>query len=295
MISALEKFDKTAAAGLLARAALSLAYTAAPAMSAVAGEDQLRASIIEEARNRLGLRSDDYEPGAIEKIAEFLDAESDQLIAPPDVASAFARLAERGDLPSDLYKVVIAPNIKDIVGKLFPLEKKIIETTIRTPTVEQHFGQFTGPNEPVMVSLFAKSFQTTWPQKDFVMLVGAIRDGTTLNVTQAWRIYTSRVDVNGAKRPLDWLRRFAETYGAEIEINGTKAKFFDYAQISKPLEKKVEVGGKGKPQQIIISDFTRWENGKEVASLITAIDSNKYRATLKALGVKQQDILETLA
>jgi hypothetical protein len=294
MMSVLQNFDKVAAAGILARAALSLAYAASPAMSAVAGEDRVRASIIEEARNQLGLKSDDYEVDAIERIADYLDAESDKLIAPPDLTSAYARLSERGDLPSDLYQIEISANVKDLHGKGFPLEKKLIETTIHTPTVEQHFGRSENPEEPAMASLFAKSFRTNWPMKDFVMLVSGIRDGTKLTVIQAWRIYTSRVDVSGVKEPLDWLKRFTDAYGAEIDIHGTKAKFFNYAQISKPLEKKIEVGGKGKPRQIIISDHTRWVGGEPVASLITAIDSDKYRATLKALGVRQRDILEAL-
>jgi hypothetical protein len=295
MMSVLQNFDRVAAAGILARAALSLAYTASPAMSAVAGEDRVRASIIEEARNHLGLKADDYEVDAIEKIADYLDTEADKLIPPPDLASAYARLSERGDLPSDLYQIEISPNVGDLYGKGFPLEKKIIETTVHAPTVEQHFGLSEKPEEPAMASLFAKSFRTKWPMKDFVMLVAGNRDGTKLKVNQAWRIYTSRVDVTGVKEPLDWLKRFTDTYGAEIEINGTKAKFFNYAQISEPLEQKVDLGGKGKPRQIIISEHTRWVEGKPVASLITAIDSDKYRATLKALGVRQQDILETLA
>jgi hypothetical protein len=295
MMSALQNFDKLAAAGILARAALSLAYTASPAMSTVANEDRVRANIIEEARNHLGLKPDDYDVDAIEKIGDFLDAEADKLISPPDVASAFKRLSERGDLPSDLYHIEIAANVKDLYGRGFAFEKKIIATTVHSPTVEQHFGLSDKPEEPALASLFAKSFRTRWPMKDFVMLVAGMREGTTLKVNQAWRIYTSRVDVAGVREPIDWLKRFTETYGAEIEINGTKAKFFNYVQISKPLEKKIEMGGKGKPRQIVISDFTRWVNGKEVASLITAIDSDKYRATLKAMGVRREDILETLA
>lgn len=295
MISALQNFDNVAAAGILARAALSLAYTVAPGVDTVANEAGLRASVIEEARNRLGLKSDDYEVEAIEKLGDLLDAEADKLIAPPDVPSAFARLSQSGDLPSDLYQLAIAPNVSDLYGRGFALEKKIIAATVHSPTVEQHFDMTDDPEVPALASLFAKYFRTRWPMKDFVMLVVGNRDGTTLNINQAWRIYNSRVDLSGLKQPVDWLKGFTDTYGAEIEINGTKAKFFNFAEISKPLQKKAEVGGKGKPRQIIISDNTRWVHGKEVASLITAIDSDKYRATLKDLGVRQADILETLA
>lgn len=294
MIAALQNFDKVAAAGILARAALSLAYAAVPDTSAVADEAVVRASVIEEARNRLGLKSDDYEIEAIEKLGDFLDAEADKLIAPPDVSSAFERLSKRGDLPSDLYQLNIVANVADLYGRGFALEQKIISATVHAPTAEQHFGVTDDPAEPELVSLFAKYFRTKWPMKDFIALVAGNRDGTTLTVNQAWRIYISRVDLSGVKQPIDWLKRFTDTYGAEIEIQGTKAKFFYFTEVSGPLEKKAEVGGKGKPRQIVISDHTRWVNGKEVASLVTAIDSDKYRATLKALGVRQEDILETL-
>jgi hypothetical protein len=294
MISILEKFDKIAAAGILARTALSLGYAASPAAaSAIPNEEQVRATIISEARNHLGLMPDDHEADTIEKIADYLDAESDKLISPPDVPSALKRLAERGDLPSDLYEIKVNANTQRIYGKGFPLEKKIIQTTVRAPTLEQHYG--TGrPGEPELVSLFAKSFRTTWPMRDFVMLVAAQRKGTELDVNQAWRIYTSRVDVNGISKPIDWLKRFTDVYGAEIEVNGKRAKFFYYADIIRPLEAIAELGGKGKPRQVVISDFTSWKDGKAVASLITAIDADKYRATLKALGVREQDILEPL-
>lgn len=295
MISTLQNFDKVAAAGILARAALSLAYAASPAMSAVANEDQLRASVIEEARNHLGLQSDDYEVEAIEKLGDFLDAEADKLIAPPDVPSAFERLSQRGDLPSDLYQLKIDPGVSGLYGKGFALEKKIIAATVHAPTKEQHFGMTDDPSVPALASLFLKSFRTTWPMRDFVNLVVGNREGTRLSINQSWRIYLSRVDVSGVEEPLDWLKRFTNTYGYEIEINGTKAKFFNFAEVSKPLQKKVEIGGKGKPRQVIISDNTRWINGQAVASLITAIDSDKYRASLKDLGVRQEDIIETLA
>jgi hypothetical protein len=87
--------------------------------------------------------------------------------------------------------------------------------------------------------------------------------------------------------------RIADTYGAEIEVNGERAKFFYYAQLSAPLKAKVEVGGTN-PREIIVADFTRWDvsSRKQVASLIVAIDSDKYLATIKNLGVRQQDILE---
>jgi hypothetical protein len=71
MMSGLENFDKVVAAGILARAALSLAYATSPVTPAIAGEDKVRASIIESARNQLGIKPDDYGAVAIEKLANF--------------------------------------------------------------------------------------------------------------------------------------------------------------------------------------------------------------------------------
>ena len=48
---------------------------------------------------------------------------SDRLLAPPDTESALARLAERGDFPSDLYEINIIANVADIYGNRFDLEK----------------------------------------------------------------------------------------------------------------------------------------------------------------------------
>jgi hypothetical protein len=297
MIDVLEKFDKVTAAGILARAALSLATVTAPLSSSIANEDQLRARVIEEARHRLGLQAEQFDEESIEKIADYLDEESDQLIS-ADIPSALDRLVDRGDLPSDLYQIIINSNMEKLYGREFGLEKRIIETTIKRPDFEQHFGRTEGhPEEPAMVSLFAKYFRTRWPKKDFLMLVVGQRkkDTQLLEVNQAWRIYPSRVDLGGCREPLDWLRRFTDVYGSEIDVNGSRAKFFNYAEIRGPLTKTVEIDpSKQKRNNILVSDFTRWENGKEVASLITAIDVDKYQATLQSLGVRDRDILEPL-
>jgi hypothetical protein len=165
MIKALERFDQMTAAGLLARTALSLSYVDSSSMSVVNDEKTVRASIIEEARSRLGIASDDESMEAKERIAELLDAESDELISPSHPESALARLAERGDLPSDLYEIDMSPALEEFLGKRFSLEKQIIETTIRAPSREQHYGPARKPGlQPSMISLFARSFRTRWPQ-----------------------------------------------------------------------------------------------------------------------------------
>ncbi len=179
MIKALESLDQKTAAGLLARAALSVAYASKSL------DDELVRKIIEEARNRLRLSEEANDPESLERIASLLDEESDKLLPEPNTTSALFRLAERGDLPSDLYEINIIPNVADVYRKHFFLEKDIIETTIRAPTLEQHYGPARKPHEPVMVSLFLRSFRTRWQLKDFSVIVVAQRNGFKLDVHQA--------------------------------------------------------------------------------------------------------------
>lgn len=201
MIEYLYTLDKKLAAGLLARAALSLGYEGDPVAPLVKGEETIRSGLLDEARKKLGVDRDDNRLETIERIADFLDHVSDTFLGSPDTGAALARLAERGDLPSDLYEIKIIPNGIEIYGNQFSLEKEIIETTIRAPTLEQHFGPPRLPDQPAMISLFARTFRTKWPLKDFIMLVAGQRDGFCLHVHQAWRIYPSRVNVEGVKTP----------------------------------------------------------------------------------------------
>jgi len=291
MIKALEGLNPIEAVGLLARATLSLGYIDNPTTTPLKGEESLRRRVIDEVRSRLGLATDDNTATAIERMAEVLDAESDGLLAPPDTTSALIRLAERGDLPSDLYEINVIPSIVDMLGKRFTLEKEIIETTIRAPTMEQHFGPDRRPHEPAMISLFLRTFRTKWPLKDFVMLVAGGRDGFRLHVHQAWRIYPARVNVAGLVTPVDWLRRFANSYGAKVEIDGKKDNFFLFVNAKVPDKMKWEVPPNRK---YIISRFFRRDptTGGEQSALIVAVDAMKYLETLDALGVRREDIID---
>ncbi|WP_315797663.1 hypothetical protein [Bradyrhizobium sp. SZCCHNRI3043] len=292
MITALEKLDSLTAAGVLARAALSLGYASLPEAT-IAGEDTLRAQVIDEARHKLGIAAGDENAETIEKIADLLDEEADRLLPEPDIKSALQRMAARGDLPSDLYTVEIVPNISTLHGRQFALEEKLIRLTVASPDMEQHFEEGDKPEEPAMASLFGKYIRTRWPGKDFFMLVVGQRTGTRFVVIQAWRVYKGRVDVTGAHDLVDWLKRFSEVYGAEIELNGRKGKFFDYAAVAgSSIDARLNVGGKGQPREVIISHLTRWIGNRPASSLINAIDSDKYMSMLKSQAVAEGDIYD---
>jgi hypothetical protein len=283
----LDRYGKTAAAGILARAALSLGYDS-PSISDGKDALQIQTGLIEEARKSLGLSEDDNREEAIEKIGSFLDDQAEKLSAPPDTAGALARLAQRGDLPSDLYEINIIPNVVDLYGPKFQLEREIIETTIRDPANEQHYGPVARPFEPAMISVFVRPFRTKWPMKDFVMLVAGQRDGFYLNVHQAWRLYPSRVDMAHAKSPVELLERFANAFGSEIKTRDAKGYFFLYTD---SLPDRFEIDPSKGPVFFSLSQ----PGIPRAGALVVAIDIWKYRKMLTQMSVKRSDFLERFA
>lgn len=289
MIEVLERFDNRTAAGLLARAAMIMENKTTPTnLTLIRDEGEILKIVVNEARFRLGISPDDNSPDAAEKLINFFDDESERLIEPPDTAAALERLAERGDLPSDLYKIDVIQNIKQFHEKNFDLEARLIEMTIRNPGREQHYGPPTFRGTPYMISLFAREFRTPWPFKDFTLLVAANRQKLVLTVHQAWRLYPSYVDARGTDL-VELLRRFADVYGNDIEIDDKRGHFFLWA--NKPLPKQIPIITRGRRFEIMVSQFTQNLTSDEPqAALIVAIDLDKYRQLLKSMWVNSENI-----
>src|SRR5438105_8473931 len=104
MMQVLERYDRYVAAGILARAALALQSGQNEFLSNPVVDDEaaLHGALIANARHVLGLRADDRSPAVIERIGDYLDAQSEGLIGEPRVESALHRLIDRGDFASDL-------------------------------------------------------------------------------------------------------------------------------------------------------------------------------------------------
>ena len=292
----LENLDTRTALGVLARAALAVEDEANPDAKAILdSEKTIRATILQEARQHLGIHQDDYSPETIEKLSDYLDQESDRLAGVPDTNAALKRLAERGDLPSDLYEIRIVEPIRDFHGAKFSLEKHLIEATIRSPTKEQHFGAESNFDEPALISLFARQFKTPFPYKDFTMLVAAQRDGLVLNVHQAWRIYPvilDELDIGRVENLVELLRRFADSYGFDVQIDGKQSHFFLRLDKLAPLQIRVDMPH-GKSKYITVSQFLQRDRhtGHQFSALVVAVDLQQYRKTLNKMNLKLKDIL----
>jgi hypothetical protein len=297
MIDALRGFDAKTAAGILARAALALESAGNPAAHPMLpNEDNLRAEIMQEARSQVGIGPADDGADAIERLCDYLDDQSDRLLGPDDTEAALRRLAERGNLPSDLYEVdfAIAPIVR-YLGKRFDLERRLVVTTIRSPLREQHYGRSKSIKEPSLISLFAHRFKTKWPFKDFTMLVAAAREGLRLDVQQAWRLYESEVDTRNAHDLVDLLRRFAAKYGSEIEVSGQRGSFFLFSETPAPTSYTVRMGA-GRPRTITVSQFMQRDPPTDPpkAALIISVYTELYINTLDKMSVNSDEILDEL-
>lgn len=295
MISSLQRFDKLTAAGILARAALAIYDESNPAGDArLPGEASLRAQVMAEARSVLQLDPNDSSPQALERLSDVLDAECDGLVGPTDTESALNRLAEKGQLPSDLFKINVIENVRVLYGKKYAREEKLIEDTVRAPDQEQHYGPPKDPNEPFLISLFLKHYPSEYPLRSFNLLVAGQRSDLTLNIHQVWRIYPADVDVTGAETLVDVLRRFSDKFGEEISLGGKKGHFIYAADI--PRGEKIEgawnvsdnvaAAKKGKAHRITMSFFTQAnpQGTSNQVALAIGIDVTRYLDAISARG-----------
>jgi hypothetical protein len=293
MISSLRDYDNITALGILARAALSLEDKYNPAaIDKLSDELQIRESLIKEIRKKLGISPRDSSSTALDRLADALDFESNSLIEETNDSATFERLADKGELPSDLFEINIIGNIKDFLGKKYDVERKFIEDTIRLPDSEQHYGPPVDQNDPFLISLFSKRFPNKNPKNSFTMLVAGERsNGVELSVHQAWRIYKDKSYFEGVVDLVDMLRRFADEFGAEIEVGGKEGHFFLTADIpnNNSLQYKIKLDnkwhGSKKRNEITVTHFIQnGQCGTKRAALIVAIDLMKYRKMLKLHG-----------
>jgi hypothetical protein len=109
----------------------------------------------------------------------------------------------------------------------------------------------------------------------------------TLEVHQAWRLYSSKVPTEGAADLVELLRRFADVYGADIEVDGQRGRFFLTAE--KVLPPRITImASRGKSETITVTQFAQRNptTQRMHAALIVAIDLNRYRETLEKMDCK---------
>lgn len=294
MLSTLTNFDRLTAAGILARAALSIEDESNPAGAfRIEDEKKIRESLLFEARTKLGIQQKDLSLDILEKIGDMLDYECEILLGRIDDTTALNNMAAQGELPSDLFKVEIIKEIANFHGKKFQTEEKFIKETISNPDKEQHFGPPENKDEPFLISLFAKHFTDKYSHRSFTMLVAGQRKGTLLNVHQAWRVYTDIVNLVGTDTLVEMLERFSDVFGAKIQIGDKIGHFFLLADIpNNQTHTRIKIitdvpkeGEKVVETNVTVTYFGQpSSNGNNKIALAVAIDLLHYARVLKSRG-----------
>jgi hypothetical protein len=298
MISTLKEFEPRTAAGILARTALSLDDETNPAArSRIANEDAVRRALLDEVRSALGVSPTDNSAETHERIGDVLDKELDTIAGETDVDKVLVDLAAKGEIPSDLYQIDIAPNVKDVYEEKWYEERRLIFETVESADQEQHFSADPQSDEPPLVSLFTKFFTDKFAYRSFTMLVvGQRGDGVTLHVHQAWRLYADAMPLEGASDLVDLLRRFSEALGLYIEVDGVRTKFsLNQALPDEGTSRAIRVlpvygtDNRGKKVEksvvYVLSNFmVHRPDGSISAAMTNAIDKERYRSVLRAHG-----------
>lgn len=281
MITAIRGLDERTAAGILARAALEMDDQ--PAALVVERELELRRRVLAEVRGELGIAPDDNSEEAKERVGESIELTIEVLlhVDVDNLARVREDLANRGDLPSDLYRIHIIQGIAKFHGVKFDQEKALIEETIRIPDKEQHYGPL-GDDGPALVSLFAKSIvDEKFPGRSFVMLVAGQRSGMQLNIHQAWRLYPDSFDPVGVNDLMDLLRRFIQVFGMEVKARGVSGKIFEVPDF-RPGDEVESTLNPGKPGERRLFSTTWFVHPRvrpedEQRALIMGVDLTLYR------------------
>lgn len=196
-----------------------------PRSTQMAVDPQLQSEIWNEIRRRLKVERHEPSPEKRGKLFEFLFAEMTQVALPQSTSEAVkAKLSFRGELRSDLYDDVRFHRSFDVWKRHGVRPNHVLEA-IRNADDVEHLNLL--DNEE-LISFFLRKHNDFSTGDPFILLVLARRSGSHVEVSDALRVYLSDVDILGAQRPFDILRRTVEKYGFFITIGDiTEKLIFD--------------------------------------------------------------------
>ncbi len=285
----ISSFDPVSAAGILARASMHLDDDANPAGEGrVAGEAEIRDRIMRQLRAFLGVRESDTSEHTRALLVDALDEAAEELLSPTDEQATLASLSNKGELPSDLYLVVLDSAVQEYLGSHFESESILVRQTVQSPDREQHFNagadgeQGATDVKNTLISLFSRFFLSKFPARSFTLLVTGQRYGMTMRVVQALRIYSDVVDLNGTKDLLDMLQRFTNRFGTDVAINDSKPSAFLVSEHTPDADNKLSWDfaiqkSEAKGDRIWVSQFGgRLPGQNAFKAITTAINLDKY-------------------
>ena len=172
--------------------------------------------LLAEARERLGLDQNDLSATARSRLLALLgDQMANAVLGGADEGRIKQRLGQRGELPLDLYKIHFPEDFNELVAPR-AITQGDVERVLNEPDDVEHL--LTDITDGEAGSLYVKTYGEESSRNRYTLLVDAKRQGDTLNVSTAWRIYHSDIVVQLAETPLGLLRAFVDIYGVPFSI-----------------------------------------------------------------------------
>jgi len=295
-LKSIQKLDDTTITGVLSAIALDMLPN--PGVSAINTQpvDQyLKAQVFEELKQKVGVELYDDSESAKQKLIKAITAELVRIaLSKADIKSVKMRLGKNGDLRPDLYNIKFAKTFDDYNAKL-GIRRSHVEAAFRSPdSVEHLFAERSDVDGKNQISLFLKNHETVG-KPPFILLILTHRDGDTLTVMDAWRVFPSEIDYLASDGPLIVLKKFVEQYGLEVKVGNKTSKFFLYETIElAPGQSHVDamtVIGNGVPH--LDNFMATILNNTAVVAFAFSLDFQKYVDHLLKYGVvtKSENLL----
>jgi hypothetical protein len=223
MLDSLKQYDSDTANNILA--AIALSSTTNPgvgeAAESIGAYEQERVAVLQELRSRLNVSPSDDPAEINRRVLALLSRQIHEIsLEGKDADAVLARAGQAGRLTPSLYRVEFVPTFAICVG-LGTKIAHVHDAILRSDEVQHLEG---AQGEPGF-SLFLKFHVNAISSDSFWLLVLAHRNGRTLIVQNAWRVYPSDVDLTDAKRPIDVLRAFANVFGLQVQVGIQAGKF----------------------------------------------------------------------
>lgn len=260
-----------------------------PKRESTVPENEAVDAVLAEARTLAGVTEDDA--GGDEKVADVLGRTLAVLALPPDrVDDTRNRLGQRGRLPQSQYALRVG-----FAAAEFGFSAGAIANLAMTPDAVQHLviDDADLPLEDQAITLLAKRIHPAHGEA-YVALAHGQRQGGTIDLDSAWRVYPSLVPMAGGMTPLDILNRFLARYGLLFSLYGEQPSLLVVYKripvsgaIPVAVVKPPDVRGPA-PEKVIYSMATRLRGNQVEVSLAYALDSDRYRADMRSRGLTSQ-------
>jgi hypothetical protein len=228
-LATLKKLDDQTAMGVLTRIALGTSANpgvgdAARYADSLGPQEQ---AVLSEIRGQVKVAPDDTPARIDAQIAEIVSqAISESVLRGKNAAEIRRRAGAEGRLPPSMYEIKLSPGFAENFRQFGARDSHALDT-VAHPDDYQHLLTEDAPADAIdEFSLFQKWQAGNSREHGYWALVTTHRVGATLQVLHLWRVYPSDVNIQEAKKPLDVLAAFCETYGLDIQFGQKTAKFF---------------------------------------------------------------------